>query len=158
MGSRRLGKDRKLIGEGPAGPEPGKAVKIFYVEELTCDAHGGGRVMRYTGKVKACLYWKCSHGIHLMIWLQTEHSGMDRMDAVRNAIEDLINHNYYPRREMHFVDCNCVPDWHGPIAYDFSGLPDEWRELFESLFGDNWNIDRKHLPPIGIDNSSSSKT
>lgn len=117
-------------------------MNVFKVNEIIADnsdvTFGAALIMRYTAHLDAVLEIRCDAHNNLLgsINIKTTATAMDMYDAVRTAIEKLLNNSFNTGLSVYLPRCECAPKL-GNMRYDFSSLHDRWRELFEELFSDS---------------------
>lgn len=122
-----------------------QAIQLFHGVIVTWHQRviHNGQIITYNVIVDARVDVMCrKHGnCFNTIKIKAERRGIDLHEPVRLAIQDLLNHNYYPDLQFHMPRCNCDPKYFKTV-YDFSDIHDKaFRKLFEDLFTDsNWTI------------------
>lgn len=117
-------------------------MNIFKIESVQVTQETDYRTVWVKAKVFAKVEILCNeHGNQLgRFKLHTEATSYNDVEAMRKTIEKLLNHDYYPEREINMPRCNCSPKFDN-IIYQFGDLHEPWRSMFEDLFKDsNWSI------------------
>lgn len=127
------------------GEEPASSVNIFTVQliDISQEPSSDGIIIFTRAGVDAQIEARCvEHGnLQWRLLIHSEATGLDHHEALRKAVERLMNHEGYPERQIMSPRCNCKIDMQAKLHYVFSNLQSPFRELFEQLFTDsNWQI------------------
>jgi hypothetical protein len=126
-------------------------MNVFSIDSLTGQPKSeyDNRVITYECFVRAKVECMCEdhHNIFSTITLQAEGKNPHSNEALRKAVENLLNHHCIPNIDIHMPRCECMPNPRGKVQFDFSSLQEPYKTLFQDLFKDsNWSMPDYHLP------------
>lgn len=118
-------------------------MNLFRIGRMNLKQFSDGETVKWKFDLTAKIEFRCNehHNLFSTREIYTEHSGWDRNETVRIAIERMLNGKYDANESISGADlCKCNP-YKDPINVDFSGLEPAWRLFFEGLFKEsNWTI------------------
>lgn len=124
---------------------------ILRIEDVSMDYNSGygyKTVLICEVVINALVTFNCRVNGNTMMQIQFQAQGrsVDQMEAIRQAVQSLLDGNYGGTMHFYDVDSVSMPDKKKIHKFEYEHLGHPWIDLFDSIFKNQFNIDFVGIP------------